>query len=454
MVQHKRFLMVVGLVVGLAAGTASAGKLKYPDAKRIDHTDDYHGTVVADPYRWLEDDVRESKEVADWVAAENRVTGKYIKGLKERGVIREQLEQFWNYEKYSSPFKAGGRYFYFHNSGLQNQSVMYVMDSLESQPRVLLDPNEWSEDGTVALRGYSVSENGRYLAYGRSSAGSDWREWSILDMVSGAELPETLKWSKWTGTSWTRDSRGFFYSHYPAPEEGKEFQEQNKDSKMYYHRVGTDQSADVLVYERPDEPDWGIHGSVSEDGKYLIIVLTKGTDDKYRVLYKDLEEPYGMPIELIHEFENEYSFLGHDGSLFYFKTDVDAPLGKVIGIDINRPDKANWIEIIPEAEWNMAGVGLTGNLFVVKYLKDAVSYVRMFDIKGTHVRDVELPGIGTAGGFGGRRTDTETFFTFSSYNAPPSIYHYDLLTGHSELAAITKAWRSSCTRRSATGSIW
>ena len=433
MAQRMQLLLVVGLTIGLASGTASAGKLKYPDARRVDHTDDYHGTVVEDPYRWLEDDVRESKEVADWVTAENKVTGKYIKGIKERKVIREQLETFWNFEKYSSPFKAGGRYFYFHNSGLQNQSVLYVMDSLDDEPRVLLDPNEWSEDGTVALRGYSVSDDGRYLAFGRSTAGSDWLEWNILDMETGVELPETLKWTKWTSASWTRDSRGFFYSRYPAPEEGEEFQAQNKDSKMYYHRVGTDQGTDVLVYERPEEPDWGIHGGISEDGKYLIIVLTKGTDDKYRVLYKELDEPYGMPIGLINEFENEYSFLGHDGSLFYFKTDVDAPLGKIIGIDINKPGKEDWIEIIPEAEWNMAGAGLVGGLFVVKYLKDATSYIRMFNINGAHIRDVELPGIGTAGGFGGLRTDTETFYTFSSYNAPPSIYHYDLITGESEL---------------------
>ncbi len=421
------------LIAALPTAAWAGGKLRYPETARVDQVDDYHGTQVADPYRWLEDDVRESADVAAWVKAQNKVTFKYLKGIRERGTIRDRLEELWNFERTSAPKRVGDRYYFFRNTGLQNQDVLMVADSLDGEPRVVLDPNEWSEDGTVALSGHSYSWDGRYLAYARSVAGSDWREWYVLDLTTGEQLPDVLHWAKWTWPAWTHDDRGFFYSRFPEVEEGAEFQALNMNQKVYYHRVGTDQSRDVLVYERPDHPEWGFFGEVTEDGRYLVIHVYKGTDDRYRIVYRDLLEPYAVPVELIGDFDNQYAFLANDGPVFYFETDLQAPLGRIIAIDIRRPERENWREVIPQAEWALRGATVTGNMFVLTYLRDAVTYVRMFDMAGHWVRDVEFPGIGTVSGFGGRRSATETFYSFASFATPPSIYRYDMLTGGSEL---------------------
>ena len=411
----------------------TATSLDYPETETVDVVDDFHGTAVPDPYRWLEEDARNSDEVAAWVEAQNEVTFSYLESLAAREPIRERLTELWNYERYSSPFKAGGTYFYFKNDGLQNQSVLYKLDTLDGEPTVLLDPNGWSEDGTVALAGLSFSEDGRFMAYAKASAGSDWSEWYVRDVAAGKDLGDRLRWTKFTGASWTKDGKGFFYSRFDAPPEGQEYQALNKNQKLYYHRVGTSQDDDALVYHRPDEPEWGFSSAVTEDGRYLVIHVWKGTDSNRRVLYKDLLEPYGMPLDLIDNFDNEYSLVGNDGPVLYFKTDLDAPNGRVIAIDVRKPAMENWREIIPESENALRRVGLTGNLFVASYLKDVLTHVRMFRVDGSHVRDVELPGIGSAGGFGGRRSQLETFYVFSSFNRPPSIYRYDMVTGKSEL---------------------
>ena len=408
-------------------------ELDYPETRTVDHVDVYHGVKVPDPYRWLEDDVRESKNVAEWVQAQNEVTFEYLEQIPERKQIAERLTKLWNYEKYGSPFKRGGRYFYFKNDGLQNQFVLYRLESLDAEPKVLIDPNTWSKDGTVALAGTAFSDDGKYLAYGIQDAGSDWRTWRIMTIADGKVLDEELKWIKFSGVSWTRDSKGFFYGRYPEPEEGAEFQNLNLNQKIYYHRVGTPQAEDVLVYERPDQPEWGFQADVSEDGRWLIITVWKGTDDKFRVYYKDLAEPFGMPLELIGNFDNEYSFLGNDGEVFYFKTDVAAPKKRVIAIDVRKPARENWKEILPETENVLTDVGLVGNLFVAHYLQDAKTQIRINAMDGQFVREVTFPTIGTAEGFGGRRTDTETFYSFSSFTTPPSIYRYDLITGESKL---------------------
>jgi prolyl oligopeptidase len=418
-------------VVLLAAAVAVAGDapLSYPSTRRVDHADDYHGTKVPDPYRWLEDDVRKSSDVAGWVEAQNRITGAFLAGVSQREPIRKRLTELWNYERYSAPFKAGGRYFFSKNDGLQNQAVLYTQDTLTAEPRVLLDPNTLSKDGTIALSGLSVSDDGRYLAYGLAGAGSDWQTWRVLDVASGKPLADELHWVKFSTPSWTSDGRGFFYSRYDEPAGGQQFQSLNLNQRLTYHRLGSPQADDVLVYKRPDHPEWGFTPAVTEDGRYLIITVWKGTDDHYRITYRDLAEPYAMPVDLIETFDNEYSFIGNDGPVFYFKTDLDAPRARVIAIDTRRPDKANWKEIVPQAADNLTGANLVGNLLVLTYLHDAHTRVKLFTLEGKPVRDVELPGIGTASGFGGRRADTETFFSFSSFATPPGVYRYDLVTG-------------------------
>jgi len=422
-----------GILFSMTTLLADEKRLSYPKTKRIEHFDDYHGVKVADPYHWLEEDVRKSPEVAEWVAEQNKLPFAYLHAIPQRQAILQRLTELWNYERYSPPFKAGGRYFYTKNDGLQNQSVLYVMEALDGEPRVLIDPNKWSKDGTIALTGVEVSDDGKYLAYGVAEAGSDWNTWHVLDVASGKVLPDEVKWIKYGSVSWTIDGKGFFYSRYEEPKPGEAFQKVTLHQKVYYHRLGTPQSDDVLVYRRPDHPDWGFHANVSEDGRYLLLTIWKGTNHQYRITYKDLSEPYAMPIDLIEDFDNEYSFVGNDGPVFFFKTDLKAPKGRLIAIDTRKPARQYWKEIIPEAKENLSGVGLVGNLFIAHYLKDARTQVKLYGLDGTFVREVELPGLGTAAGFGGKRTDTETFYVFSSFATPPSIYRYDLITGQSKL---------------------
>jgi prolyl oligopeptidase len=433
----KVTLFIIALCVAILMAPCSSSAdhpLKYPNTHRVDQVDDYHGVKVKDPYRWLEQDVRTSKEVADWVAAENAVTFAYLKSIPERDAILKRVRELWNYEKHSVPFKEGGRYFYAKNDGLQNQSVLYVQDSLDATPRMLLDPNTWSNDGTVALSGPpAVSDDGRYLAYSKSEHGSDWQTWYVLDVGSGKQLSDEVRWAKFSGASWTGDNKGFFYSRFEEPKSGQTYQSLNFNQKVYYHRLGAPQADDVLVYKRPDHPDWGFSAHVTEDGRYLVISTMKGTDRRNRVTYKDLSEPYGLPVDLIDGFENEYAFAGNDGPVFYFKTDLDAPRGRVIAIDLRRPARANWREIVPQAQDNLSGASLVGNLLSAHYLHDVKTRIRMFEPGGKHVRDVSFPSIGVAVGFGGRRSATETFYSFSSFNRPPTIYRYDLITGTSSV---------------------
>jgi prolyl oligopeptidase len=421
-------------VGGVSQVTAQEKKLKYPETKKVDLAEDYHGTKVLDPYRWLEDDVRESKDVAEWVAEENKVTQAYLESIPQRNAIKHRITDIFNFEKYSAPSKIGGKYVFSKNDGLQNQSVVYVQDTLTSEPRVLLDPNAWSKDGTIALSGMSFTEDGKYLAYGKSGAGSDWQTWHVLDVATAKPLADDLHWIKFSSASWTLDGKGFFYSRFPKPEKEAEHQALNENQKLYYHRLGTPQGDDVLVYQAPDHPKWTISGGVSEDGRYLIIDVGDGTTSgKSKVLYKDLAEPYGMPVELVGDQDNKYNFLGNDGPVFYFQSDYKAPKMQLVAIDTRTPEKKAWKTIVPEEKEKLESVSLVGNLFVCSYLQDAKTVVKVHEMGGAFVRAVELPGIGTAGGFGGKRTETETFYSFSSFATPPSIFRYDLITGKSTL---------------------
>lgn len=438
---HRRLIFVLTMslaLTALALVSAAEESMKYPTTTKGDVVDTLHGVQVPDPYRWLEDDVRTNKDVAAWVEQQNKVTFGYLQKISQRKPLQKRLTELWNYERQIAPIKAGGRYFIQRNNGLQNQSVLYVSETLDGKDRLLLDPNTLSKDGTVAMTSFEVSPDGKLLAFGLAEAGSDWQSFKILDVATGKVRDDHVKWIKYSGVSWTRDGKGFFYSRFDEPKKGGAFVSLNLNHKVYYHRVGTPQSDDVLVYKRPDHPDWNLYSTVSEDGRYLVIMPRKGTDARNRIIFKDLEEPYGMPVELINDFDNEYTFLDNDGPVFYFKTDLKAPLGRVIAIDIRNPERKNWKEVIPEAKDRLSSAGITGNLFVCSYLKDAYTKIKMYNLDGEFVRDVELPGIGTAAGFGGKRTDTETFYTYMSFATPPSIYRYDMVTGKNKLIHTAK----------------
>ena len=398
----------------------------HPDPTVVDI---YHGQPVPDPYRWLED--LDSERTRAWIEAQNQLTFDYLQRIPARQRLLERLTQLWNYEKYSQPFKEGGRYFYFKNDGLQNQSVLYTQESLEAEARVLLDPNTLSEDGTVALSGIAISRDGRYLAYGLSRSGSDWQEWKVRDIETGEDLPDHLRWIKFSGASWTPDGQGFFYSRYDEPPPGREYESANYFQKLYYHRLGTPQSEDLLVYHRPDQKEWGFAGGVTEDGNYLIISVWRGTDPKNLLFYKDLRDPNLPVVELIREFEANYSFVGNDGSRFWLLTDLNAPRRRLVAIDLDNPGQVQ--EVIPEAEETLQGVSLINNQFVAFYLKDAHTQIKTFALDGTYLGEIPLPGLGSASGFGGKRYDTETFYTFTSFTTPPTIYRYDFTTGRSTL---------------------
>ncbi len=411
---------------------SSSSPIVYPPSKKVDQVDDYHGVKVADPYRWLED--ADAPETKAWVEAQNKVTFGFLESIPERARLRERLTQLWNYEKFGVPFREGDRYFFTRNDGLQNQSVLYVGKTPDDpQARVLLDPNTLSADGTVALTGYAVSEDGKLLAYGLATAGSDWNEWRVRNVETGEDLPDRLQWVKFSGASWTKDGKGFFYSRYDEPKEGNLLQSTNYYQKLYYHRVSTPQSEDELVYERRDHKEWGFGGYVTDDGRYLGIVVTMGTSPRNLFFYKDLTNPEARVVELVPDFIADFTPVGNDGTTFYFRTDWEAPRGRLIAIDATRPERANWREVIPQSRDTLEAVRWVGGRFIALYLSDAKTQVRMFDRAGKALQEIALPGIGTAAGFGGKPEATETFYAFTSFTQPTSIYRYDFTTGKSTL---------------------
>jgi prolyl oligopeptidase len=399
----------------------------YPETARADTVDTLHGIQVPDPYRWLEE--IDSDQTQAWIAEQNRLTFDYLSQIPARDRIAARIAELWNYEKYDPPFKRGGRYFFTRNNGLQNQGVLYWMESLEGEPQVLFDPNLLSADGTVALTNYAVSDDGKLLAYGLSAAGSDWQEWRVREVDSGRDLDDHLEWVKFSGASWMPDNQGFYYSRYDEPGEGAEYKGANYYHKLYYHRIGTPQAADELVYERPDQKEWGFGGHVTEDGHYLILYVWIGTRRENGIFYQDLRTENAHVVELLAKFDALYDIVGSDGPIFYFLTDLEAPMSRVIAIDVTQPDRANWREVIPESEDALETVNLIGERFVATYLHDAHSRVVIFDRAGRTVREVDLPGIGSVVGFWGRQADSETFYLFSSFTTPGTVYHYDVDSG-------------------------
>lgn len=435
--QMRHASLVVSLLAGFGANAlaqtcpAAGVALTYPVTKKVDQQDNYHGTMVADPYRWLED--ANSAETKEWVDAENKVTQAYLGQIPAREAIKQRLTKLWNYERYSVPYKEGGRYFYSRNDGLQNQSVLYTMNKLSDTPRVLLDPNTLAADGTVALSGTAVSPDGKLLAYGIAASGSDWNEWKVRDIATGKDLDDHVKWVKFSSTAWTHDGKGFFYSRYDEPKEATKLADVNYFHKLYFHKVGTPQSADTLVYDRADQKEWGFGAHVTDDGHYLLINATQGTAHKNRVFFKDLTRPGAKVLPLIDAFESAYEFVDNDGPVFYFVTDSKAPRQRLIAIDTRKPQEANWKVVVPEGGQTLVSASRVNNQFVTEYLADARSMVKVFDRNGRVVREVTLPGIGSAAGFGGKRGDAETFYSFTGFTNPTTIYRLDMKTGASSV---------------------
>ncbi len=433
--RSRRALAIFALALSsVTTGCQTEQPVTYPKADPSTFTETLHGVEVADPYRWLEKE--DAPATRAWIEAQNKITFGYLEAIPEREAIRKRITDLWNFAKHGLPYERGGRYFFTRNSGLQNQSVLYTADALDADPRVLLDPNTLSADGTVALASYSVSKDGSKIAYATSSGGSDWREWRVRDVATGADRTDRVEWSKFSGASWSPDGSGFYYSRYDKPEAGGKLQAKNEFHKLYFHRLGTPQSEDELILEDREHPRHGFGAEVTDDGAYLCISVWRGTERKNMFYYRTLGESgcEGGPIvRLIDAFDASFSFVGNEGSLFYFLTSDGAPRNRLIAIDVERPARDAWREIIPESKHLLQSVSLLDGKFIARYLQDAHTRVAVFGRDGTRSGDVALPGIGTANGFGGEPDDTETFYSYSSFTTPPSIYRYDVRTGKSEL---------------------
>ncbi len=427
----RTFVLLICVFLTLAC----VSHTPYPTAPRSNQVDDYHGTLVPDPFRPLEDP--DSDETRAWIEAENAVTFEFLSKISARPFIRRVLTESWDYERFGLPTRRGNRTIYARNDGLQNQSVYYVVDHVvdgaQGEPRILLDPNVLSQDGSVAVMSTRVSDDGRFLAYATSIAGSDWRQVQVRNIDTGVDLPDEVEWVKFSDLSWRKDGSGFYYSRYDAPAEGSELREVNRFQKLYFHRLATSQSEDVLVYERKDHEKWGFDGRVTEDGHYLIINVWRSTERVNLVFYRDLRRPDSEVVELIDEFEASYHVIGNDGPVFYIDTDDQAPRRRVIALDTRTPERSNWKELIPQRNDTMRGATMVGDHFVASYLRDARAIVKIFDLQGQFVRDLGLPGMGSIHGFEGRRDDTETFYSYESFTSPGTIYAYDMTNGESRV---------------------
>ena len=418
-----------------ASAAALARGLIYPTPPTSDRVDTYHGVAVADPYRPLEDP--DAPATRTWIEAENRLTAGVLRQIGDLEPIRARLTALWDYPRYGVPIRKGGRYFFFKNDGLQNQAVLYAQESLESPPRAILDPNQFAADGTVAVTSVAPSEDGALLAYGKSASGSDWEELCVRDVTGdGRDRPDVLRWVKFSGASWTHDHAGFFYSRYPEPDTNAVAP--TRFQKLYYHRLGTPQSADVLIYERSDEPDWGFGGGVTDDGQYLVITVWVGTDRRTRVYFTDLRDPVeplltGSVVRLLDEFDASFAFIGNDGPVFYFATDRGAPRRRVVAIDTRSPDPGRWHEVIPEGPDVIDHVQLVHDVLVVHALRDAHSLLRLYSTAGELRRELPLPALGTVSALSGERRDTELFYAFTSYLHPTTIFRHDLVTGAADV---------------------
>jgi prolyl oligopeptidase len=425
--RYERFTELNQFVLFLAASIVA---MNYPIAPKGDQVDNYHGHQIADPYRGLED--ANSAATQKWVEEENALTHSYLSQLPGREKIHARLTQLWDFERFSNAYQAGGHYFYSRNSGLQNQDVVYVSDRLNGEPRVLIDPNTYRSDGTAALSGESVSWNGKLFGYGVSQAGSDWSEIHVREIATGKDLPDVIHWVKGSVPVWTLDDSGFYYSRFPEPPADQVLTVAARNAQIYLHRLGEPQSADTLVYERPDQPTWGLGPALTEDGRYLLIYATASAG-KNMLFYQDLSHAGSKVVELIAKDEFAYSVIGSVGPVFYIQTTESASRGRLIAVDVTHPEKANWRDIVPEQPATLNSAAMAGSKFVLDYLQDAHSVTRLVSLSGKPISDVALPGLGTANFAPVRQSDREIFYAFATYTAPTAIYRLDLVTDKSTL---------------------
>ena len=420
-----------------AANTDVSVKLIYPKTKTVNVVDEQFGVKVADPYRWLEDDVRVNPEVADWVKAQNAVTDAYLETLPGKKILAERMKRLFDYERFGLPEKAGGYYFFTKNDGLQNQSVLYARKGLKGADRVLIDPNSWAKDGATALDSWVPSKNGTLLAYSIQDGGSDWRTLRVLDSATGKVLPDEIKWAKFTNISWVGND-GFLYSRFAEPKEGAAFQQLNYNQTVYYHKIGTPQSEDKAVYATPDKPEYGHSAQVTHDGKWAVITTSSGTDEKYELHVMPLgKKPTWKAQPLVMGLEYDWGLIEGMGNILWFTTNKDAPKLKVVTVDlgVNAPVFA---DVIPEREETLSRTQIVGNRLILSYIKDAKSMALMTDLAGKPVQEIKLNAIGTASGFSGTPGDPETFFGFSSFNQPGAVYRFNSDTGVSTVFAQPK----------------
>ncbi|MCU0410976.1 MAG: prolyl oligopeptidase family serine peptidase [Bacteroidetes bacterium] len=399
----------------------TAQPIVYPKAKTVDVVERYHGTRISDPYRWMEDE--NAPDLKTWIDAQNALTNAYLGTVAGRNKIQTRLTELWNYPRYSVPYHRGKQFFFSKNDGLQNQSVLYTQTALTGEPRILLDPNTLSSDGTIALSSTSMSKDGSLMAYGLSASGSDWQDVHVRSVVTGMDYRDTLKWCKFASVAWKHDNSGFFYNRFPDPNTVPKGQE-SYNNKVYWHTLGSPQSADALVYERPDAPDLSFSPFITDDGSYLALVVWRGTDPVNRFYYRSLNAT-GDFIRLMDKADAKYDFIANDGSVFYFQTNLDAPKDRIIAVDTRDADPTKWKTVIPEQKDPIAFASVINNQFVVAYLQDAHHVLRIYALNGTFQKEIPLPTLGSISGLSGEREDTEMFFGFTSYLFPTTIYRYD-----------------------------
>ena len=401
--------------------------LAYPNTDAETRVEEQFGVKVADPYRWLENDVRQDQKVREWVTAQNAVTQRYLATLPGRELFKARMKELYDYERFSAPRKYGARYFYLHNDGLQNQSVLFVRDRLDGEGRVLIDPNLWAKDGATALAEWRPSEDGKLLAFSVQDGGTDWRTVKVLDVATGKETGDVIEWVKFSDLAWAKDGSGFFYSRFAEPKDAK-FQALNENQEVYFHRLGTPQAQDRKIYATPDRPKLGHTAEVSDDGRWLIITSAEGTDERYEITLIDLAKSDASPRTLIKGLENDWRYIGNQGDHFFWATNKGAPRLKIVSMDIAAAAPTP-VTIVAEDAATLDSASIVGGTIFASYLVDAKTEVRRFGLDGKPQGKIALPGIGTAAGFAGKPEDTETFFSFSSYATPATVYRYDVKSG-------------------------